>query len=85
MNITEYYFLVVYFIVFYFRYYVLYMLPKLNFLDSTPVTEAERKEAQRVGQYTKVVSSDFKNDVRISLLIVVDFMSNLVIFKTVFL
>ena len=38
-----------------FRYYVLYKLPKLKFLDSRPVKEDERKEAQRVGAYMKIV------------------------------
>jgi len=32
-----------------YRYYVVHRLPHLTHLDSTPVTEAERKEAQRVG------------------------------------
>jgi len=38
-----------------YRYYVLYRLPSLKFLDSTPVTEPERKEAKRIGQYMVVV------------------------------
>lgn len=45
-----------------YRYYVLYMMPNLNFLDSTPVTAAERKEAKRVGAFTKVISSDFMDE-----------------------
>eukprot|EP01100_Stratorugosa_tubuloviscum_P001850 TRINITY_DN1420_c0_g4_i1.p1 TRINITY_DN1420_c0_g4~~TRINITY_DN1420_c0_g4_i1.p1 ORF type:complete len:245 (-),score=96.08 TRINITY_DN1420_c0_g4_i1:138-872(-) len=32
-----------------YRYYVLSKIPKLRYLDSTPVSEAERKEAARVG------------------------------------
>jgi len=32
-----------------YRYYVLYRLPKLKFLDSSPVSAAELKEAARVG------------------------------------
>lgn len=39
----------------YFRYYVLYNLPKLKFLDSRRVSEAEVKEAKRRGQLMKVV------------------------------
>ncbi|BFZ17620.1 hypothetical protein BsWGS_20659 [Bradybaena similaris] len=38
-----------------YRYYVLYKLPGLKFLDSTPVTAAEVAEAKRVGPYTLVV------------------------------
>jgi len=34
-----------------YRYYVLYRLRNLKFLDSTPVSAAERKEASRVGPY----------------------------------
>jgi len=34
-----------------YRYYVLYRLNKLKFLDSSPVTEEERKESLRVGPY----------------------------------
>ncbi|XP_057308704.1 leucine-rich melanocyte differentiation-associated protein-like isoform X2 [Hydractinia symbiolongicarpus] len=41
-----------------YRYYTIYCLPKLKFLDSTPVTADERKEAQRVGAYMKVVTSE---------------------------
>ncbi len=33
------------------RYYVVYRIKKLKFLDSSAVTEAERKEANRVGPY----------------------------------
>eukprot|EP00039_Didymoeca_costata_P018218 m.332626 g.332626 ORF g.332626 m.332626 type:complete len:280 (-) comp16973_c0_seq1:65-904(-) len=39
-----------------YRYFVLFNLPNLKFLDSRPVTEFERKEADRVGRYTKVVT-----------------------------
>jgi len=45
------------------RYYVLYMAPNLKFLDSTPVTSVERKEAKRIGAFTKVVSADFEDEV----------------------
>ncbi|GJQ81650.1 hypothetical protein Trydic_g8528 [Trypoxylus dichotomus] len=38
-----------------YRYYVLYHLPKLKFLDSTRVLESERVEAKRRGQLMKVV------------------------------
>ncbi|XP_013068400.2 leucine-rich melanocyte differentiation-associated protein-like isoform X1 [Biomphalaria glabrata] len=38
-----------------YRYYVLYRLPKLKFLDSTPVTSSEVSEARRVGPYQQVV------------------------------
>lgn len=37
------------------RYYVLYKLPKLTFLDSRPVSAVERSEARRKGEFTKVV------------------------------
>ena len=37
-----------------YRYYVLYHLQKLKFLDSSPVTEEEKKEALRVGAFMKV-------------------------------
>lgn len=37
-----------------YRYYVLYNLPRLQFLDSRPVTAAERDEAARRGQYMKI-------------------------------
>lgn len=39
-----------------YRYYVIYKLPKLKFLDSRAVREDERKEAERVGAFMKVVS-----------------------------
>ncbi|CAG5115970.1 unnamed protein product [Candidula unifasciata] len=38
-----------------YRYYVLYKLPGLKFLDSTPATAAEHAEAKRVGPYMLVV------------------------------
>ena len=37
------------------RYYVLYKLPQLTFLDSRAVSAAERKEAKRVGEFMRVV------------------------------
>ena len=37
------------------RYYVLYKMPKLTFLDSRTVTSVERSEAKRKGEFTKVV------------------------------
>ena len=33
----------------------MYKLPSLTFLDSRSVTETERKEAKRVGQFMKIV------------------------------
>ena len=44
--------------VFFSRYYVIYRLPKLKFLDSTAVQEIERKEARRAGAFMRVVSTD---------------------------
>lgn len=44
-----------------YRYYVLFKLPKLRFLDSRPVSDAERAEAQRVGQFMRVVKADSAN------------------------
>ncbi|KAH9498849.1 hypothetical protein Btru_004822 [Bulinus truncatus] len=38
-----------------YRYYVLYRIPKLKFLDSTPVTPSEILEAKRVGPYQQIV------------------------------
>ncbi|XP_067136276.1 leucine-rich melanocyte differentiation-associated protein-like isoform X2 [Centruroides vittatus] len=38
-----------------YRYYTLYKLPKLKFLDSTSVKNYERKEANRIGQFMKVI------------------------------
>ncbi|KAF4525099.1 hypothetical protein B566_EDAN006321 [Ephemera danica] len=38
-----------------YRYYVLYRLPELQFLDSSVVTEYERAEAQRRGRFMRVV------------------------------
>lgn len=37
------------------RLYVLHRLPRLKFLDSSPVKESERREAKQKGQYLKVV------------------------------
>ncbi|KAL9962548.1 hypothetical protein ACROYT_G031656, partial [Oculina patagonica] len=39
-----------------YRYYVLYRLPSLTFLDSRPVKKEERDEAQRVGAHMKIVA-----------------------------
>ncbi|XP_022081346.1 leucine-rich melanocyte differentiation-associated protein-like [Acanthaster planci] len=38
-----------------YRYYVVHRLPGLKFLDSRQVTQKERKEADRVGSYMRVV------------------------------
>ena len=38
------------------RYYVLYRLPNLTFLDSRPVKSKEKEEAKRVGAYMKIVA-----------------------------
>ena len=40
------------------RLYVLYRLPGLKFLDSTPVTDKERRIAQKQGAFLKVVKPD---------------------------
>ncbi|EEB20363.1 U2 small nuclear ribonucleoprotein A, putative [Pediculus humanus corporis] len=37
-----------------YRYYVINQLPKLKFLDSTPVTKEERQEAERRGHLMKI-------------------------------
>ena len=37
------------------RYYVIFKMPNLAFLDSKPVTSQERKEAKRVGEFMKIV------------------------------
>jgi len=34
-----------------YRYFVLYKLPNLKYLDSSPVTDKEKKEAKRVGKF----------------------------------
>lgn len=39
----------------YCRYYVLYKLPNLTFLDSRTVSAMERSEARRKGEFTKIV------------------------------
>jgi len=41
-----------------YRYYVLYRVKKLKFLDSTGVTLEERKQAARAGQYTLPAKPD---------------------------
>jgi hypothetical protein len=41
-----------------YRFYVLYRLKKLKFLDSSPVNDKERKEANRVGPYMITVKPD---------------------------
>ncbi|KAL5506847.1 hypothetical protein EMCRGX_G008597 [Ephydatia muelleri] len=38
-----------------YRYYVIFKMPNLAFLDSKPVTAQERKEAKRVGEFMKIV------------------------------
>ncbi|XP_066995681.1 leucine-rich melanocyte differentiation-associated protein [Anabrus simplex] len=38
-----------------YRYYVLHCLPHLRFLDSRPVTPEEKREADRRGQFMKVI------------------------------
>ncbi|CAH0558862.1 unnamed protein product [Brassicogethes aeneus] len=38
-----------------YRHYVLYHLPSLKFLDSSKVTDMERKEARRTGQFMKII------------------------------
>ena len=42
----------------FFRYYVIFKLPRLRFLDSRPVSESERTEAKRVGALMRVVKAD---------------------------
>ena len=42
-----------------FRCYVIYCLPSLKFLDSTPVTRTEREEAILRGKYFKTVKLMF--------------------------
>ncbi|KAK3722066.1 hypothetical protein QZH41_019821, partial [Actinostola sp. cb2023] len=49
------------------RLYVLYKLPKLKFLDSTPVKESEREEAKRIGSFMKVVTPTDSNVVSINI------------------
>ncbi|KAL0211934.1 hypothetical protein RCL1_005560 [Eukaryota sp. TZLM3-RCL] len=43
-----------------YRIYVISKLPGLKFLDSSPITEVERQEAIRIGQYLKVSSGPSK-------------------------
>ena len=38
-----------------FRHYVLYRIPRLKFLDSSPVKTADLEEAKRVGPFMKMV------------------------------
>ncbi|XP_019866304.1 leucine-rich melanocyte differentiation-associated protein isoform X2 [Aethina tumida] len=45
-----------------YRYYVLYQLPNLKFLDSTKVTDSERREARRSGQFMKIIRPTFNNE-----------------------
>lgn len=47
-----------------YRYYVLYRVKTLKFLDSSPVTEKERKEAARVGPYMIVAKPDTSQEQR---------------------
>ncbi|GFY64334.1 leucine-rich melanocyte differentiation-associated protein [Trichonephila inaurata madagascariensis] len=37
-----------------YRYYIIHQIPKLKFLDSTPVKPSEKSEAKRIGVYMKV-------------------------------
>ncbi|GFR21106.1 leucine-rich melanocyte differentiation-associated protein [Trichonephila clavata] len=37
-----------------YRYYIIHQIPKLKFLDSTPVKSSEKSEAKRIGVYMKV-------------------------------
>eukprot|EP01089_Gocevia_fonbrunei_P000068 TRINITY_DN10046_c0_g1_i3.p1 TRINITY_DN10046_c0_g1~~TRINITY_DN10046_c0_g1_i3.p1 ORF type:complete len:148 (-),score=33.05 TRINITY_DN10046_c0_g1_i3:23-466(-) len=39
-----------------YRYFVLYKLPNLKYLDSSPVGEKEKQEAKRVGKFVGVVA-----------------------------
>ncbi|PIK44465.1 hypothetical protein BSL78_18685 [Apostichopus japonicus] len=41
-----------------YRYYVIFKLPQLKFLDSRPVSVHEKKEAQRRGSYMRVAKPD---------------------------
>jgi len=41
-----------------YRYYVLYRLPKLKFLDSSPVSNDEKKQALKVGSYAVIAKPD---------------------------
>ncbi|XP_038061534.1 leucine-rich melanocyte differentiation-associated protein-like [Patiria miniata] len=45
-----------------YRYYVVHKLPGLRFLDSRQVTQKERKEADRVGSYMRVVRVNSDQD-----------------------
>lgn len=37
-----------------FRYFIVHQIPKLKFLDSTPVKTCEKTEAQRIGGFMRV-------------------------------
>ena len=50
------------------RYYVLFRLPGLKFLDSTSVKDEELAEAKRVGPYMQVIKVK-EDEVRVILLI----------------
>lgn len=41
---------------------MLYQLPNLKFLDSTKVTDSERREARRSGQFMKIIRPTFNNE-----------------------
>jgi len=47
-----------------YRYFILYHLKHLKFLDSTPVTDEERKESERQGQYCIPVKAKQQDVVR---------------------
>ena len=42
----------------YFRHYVLFKLPKLKFLDSSPVKQDELNTAKQKGAFMKVVKAE---------------------------
>jgi len=39
-----------------YRYYVLFKMQRLKFLDSSPVSAAEKKEAARVGKFSGTIA-----------------------------
>ncbi|XP_046668078.1 leucine-rich melanocyte differentiation-associated protein-like isoform X1 [Homalodisca vitripennis] len=47
-----------------YRYYVLHHLPRLQFLDSRPVSQEEREEARRRGRFMKVIRPAITNTER---------------------
>lgn len=49
------------FIVFNFRYFVLYNIPYLKFLDSTRVTEEERREGRKRGKFMNIIRPKLAN------------------------